>query len=104
MRVVFFFCINSPTLFSLALAAPIITGKDTVKEGDSVVLTCTADGQSTESLRWSKDGGSLPLGADVSTPGKLSIASVDHSKHAGSYRCVDESENSSLPFNLTVQC
>lgn len=100
-------------LFSLSFLFPartasIITGQSTVNEGDLVVLTCSHDGEPAKAFKWLKDGGSIPVDVNVSTPSILSIASVEHSKHAGVYQCNVELENgsnvSSNLFQLTVNC
>ena len=78
----------------------------TVNEGQTALLTCSADGHPTPRITWSKDSSSLPVGRHVvESSGALIVKNVKP-EDDGVYSCRAENVlgSSSASAKLTVQC
>lgn len=80
----------------------ITAHNETVREGDTVVLTCTSNGLNTQNIAWLKD--STPLDPSVYSivDNTLTIDSADVSTHSGDYQCIKDQLYSNI-FTLTVK-
>ena len=78
----------------------------TVNEGETAVLTCSADGHPTPRITWSKVSSSLPVGRHVvESSGALIVKNVKP-EDDGVYSCKAENLLGSVNVSakLTVQC